>query len=181
MAGAAVCIRGNAKNGALINFSGFVIHKDGLILSTAHDLEGMRGIVVTFMDGTEADGNIIRLDIHKDLSMIKINKQNLSIVISPHKQSTKINRGEMVYMLHCRDSLNGKPYAGIVDRPMAMVNEQPLLQVSIEIQKGSSGNPIVDVQGNLVGVVMGRYRGTTARGFVIPTETVITFLSQDAL
>jgi serine protease Do len=46
----------------------------------------------------------------------------------------------------------------------------------MEIHIGSSGSPVFDVQGNLVGIVKGRYRGTQTIGFLIPLETIIAFV-----
>jgi serine protease Do len=51
-------------------------------------------------------------------------------------------------------------------------------QVNMEIHPGSSGSPVFDVQGNLVGIVKGRYRGTKSIGFLIPLETIIAFVKE---
>ena len=45
-----------------------------------------------------------------------------------------------------------------------------------DIYPGSSGSPVFDNQGRLVGMVKGRYRGTTTVGFVTPLETIVAFL-----
>jgi serine protease Do len=46
----------------------------------------------------------------------------------------------------------------------------------MNIYPGSSGSPVFDNQGRLVGMVRGRYRGTTTVGFVTPLETIVAFL-----
>ena len=69
---------------------------------------------------------------------------------------------------------------GIVEGPPAMVNGQPLWQVNMEVLPGSSGSPVFDQDGRLVGVVKGRYRGTETRGFLIPIDTILEFLGRGA-
>ena len=181
LSAASVCLRGTANNGELVHFSGFAIDKSGLILSTGHDLEDMRGIVVTFSNGTEAGGSIVRRDVAKDLSLIRTDGNKMPHVVFLQETAPKLARGERIFMLNCRNQNGGKPYAGTVSNRAAVVNKQILLQVGMEIHKGSSGSAVVDSQGNLVGVVKGRLRGTTTKGFVIPTATVNSFLEQGAL
>jgi serine protease Do len=47
----------------------------------------------------------------------------------------------------------------------------------MEIHPGSSGSPVFDANGRLVGIVKGRYRGTNSIGFVIPLETITSFMN----
>jgi serine protease Do len=54
----------------------------------------------------------------------------------------------------------------------------PFWQVNMDIYPGSSGSPVFDGQGRLIGMVKGRYRGTSSIGFVIPLETIISFVQE---
>jgi serine protease Do len=84
--------------------------------------------------------------------------------------------GEKVYSVGCPMDLVGSVFPGIINGPPRRVNELTYWQVNMEIHPGSSGSPVFDVQGNLVGIVKGRYRGTQTIGFLIPIETIIAFV-----
>ena len=58
------------------------------------------------------------------------------------------------------------------------MNDQPLWQAHMEIYHGSSGSPVFDVNGNIVAMVKGRYRGTTTTAFLIPMETILIFFKE---
>jgi S1-C subfamily serine protease len=66
-----VCLKAQLQN-RHIQFSGFIIDQEGLILSTAHDLKGLREITVVVYDGREFKGNLIRVDCRRDLAFIDI-------------------------------------------------------------------------------------------------------------
>jgi serine protease Do len=86
--------------------------------------------------------------------------------------------GERVFSVGCPVNLFGTVFPGIINGPPRRVKEQTYWQVNMEIHPGSSGSPVFDVQGNLVGIVKGRYRGTNSIGFLIPLETIITFVKK---
>jgi len=66
-----VCIEGTI-NDEHIQFSGFILDGDNIVISTAHDLENMLNLTVTFYNGKKIKGTIIKADYDKDLSLIKI-------------------------------------------------------------------------------------------------------------
>jgi len=169
-----VCIRAKKKDKPL-QFSGFIIDKEGLIISTAHDLEGVRDIIVVLDDGSEIKGKIKKMDIDSDLALISINSKVNSRVSLEDSRSLPDN-GEMVYFIGCPMNHQGMIQSGIIDGVPRSVNGHPLWQVYMETLPGSSGSPLLDAQGKLFGVVKGRYRGTDSRGFAITINTVMDFL-----
>ena len=169
-----VCIRAKKKDKPL-QFSGFIIDKEGLIISTAHDLEGVRDIIVVLDDGSEIKGKIKKMDIDSDLALISINSKFNSRISLEDSRSLPDN-GEMVYFIGCPMNHQGMIQSGIIDGVPRSVNGHPLWQVYMETLPGSSGSPLLDAQGKLFGVVKGRYRGTDSRGFAITINTVMDFL-----
>lgn len=169
-----VCISAKKKDKPL-QFSGFIIDKEGLIISTAHDLEGVRDIIVVLDDGSEKKGKIKKMDIDSDLVLISINSKVKSRVSLEDSRSLPDN-GEMVYFIGCPMNHQGMIQSGIIDGVPRSVNSHPLWQVYMETLPGSSGSPLLDSHGNLFGVIKGRYRGTDSRGFAITINTVMDFL-----
>jgi serine protease Do len=168
-----VCLKAKLEKND-IQFSGFIIDKEGLILSTAHDMKGLRQITVVLHDGRQFQGNLIRIDPRRDLAFIDIDTV-LATSISLTQGRNLLGIGEWLYSVGCPINLRGTVYPGVVNGPPRKADDLPLWQVNMEIHPGSSGSPVFDVEGNLVAVVKGRYRGTDTVGFLIPFETIIEF------
>jgi serine protease Do len=172
-----VCIKTGTREGH-IQFSGFIVGKDGLIVSTAHDLDTVQEVAVLLNNGEELRGRVIRLDFDRDLSLIDV-KRKISSPISLAKARNLLEPGETVYSIGCSGKDQSGIHTGIINGPPGLVNNMPLWQVDMETLHGTSGGPVFDTHGDLVGVVKGRYRGTNSRGFIIAVETLIEFLKED--
>jgi len=172
--GKVVCLKTRLNNKTSQN-SGFLVDTQGLILSTVHEVESLRDVKVTLYDGREITGNIIKKDTNRDLALIDIGSA-VEHAISLAKGRNMLGMGERVYSVGCPMDLVGSVFPGIINGPPRRVNALTYWQVNMEIHPGSSGSPVFDVQGNLVGIVKGRYRGTQTIGFLIPIETIIAFV-----
>lgn len=159
-------------------FSGFIVDTDGLILCTAHGLENFSDLTITLYDGRETTGRILHRDRRQDLVLIHMPLTS-ETAISLFKGRNLLGLGERVFTVGCPVNLRGTIYAGSINGPPRRVDELPLWQVQMEVHPGSSGSPVFDYQGNFVGMVKGRYRGTTTMGFVIPLETIINVLKEN--
>ncbi len=169
-----VCIKGKINNQP-VQFSGFIVDSDGIIISTAHDLENLRELTIIFHDGKETAGHVIKSDIYHDLALLDINS-TLTLSISLTKSQHLLENGEKVYSIGCPMNNRGRINSGFIDGSLRRVNSLFLWQANIEILPGSSGSPVFDIHGNLVGVIKGSYRGTESTGFIITMETVREFL-----
>ena len=169
-----VCIRAVINNKP-VQFSGFIVGRDGLIISTAHDLAGGREVTVILNNGKELKGRLVKRDPGRDLSLIDTGAR-LDSSISLASARNILEVGERVYSVGCPYNHRGRIVSGIINGPPGRVNNHPLWQVDMKTLPGGSGSPVFDAHGNLVGVVKGRYRGTESRGFFITMETLIEFL-----
>jgi serine protease Do len=169
-----VCVRAKAGN-ELIQSTGFFIDPKGLILTTAHDFSEIRDVTVTLDNGHGVEGRLVKIDSRRDLALIDITL-NFSSSVAFIRARDVARIGERIYSVTCSSARQREFHIGIIDGPMRLANDLPLLQVRMETLPGSSGSPVFDVEGNLLGVVKGRYRGTDSVGFLIPPETVREFL-----
>lgn len=158
-----------------VQFSGFVIDPDGLVLSTAHDLSNRQQITLTFTDGTRVPGIVTRLDLRLDLALVAFST-GVRAFVTPSSGRNLLGQGESVFSIGCPDNRGGTLAPGTINGPPRLINDQPLWQVDMDIYPGSSGSPVFDGQGQLVAMVKGRYRGTATVGFLTPLETMIAFL-----
>ncbi len=171
-----VCIKANGEN-IDVQFSGFIVDKKGLILCTAHDLKDGRDISVIFFDGREMKGRVVKMDLHRDLTLLSVDAE-LDSVISIAEGRELVGMGERLYSVGCPVNLRGTIFPGLVNGPQRRMNDLVFWQVNMKIHPGSSGGPVFDVLGNLVAVVKGRHRGTDSVGFLIPLWTVIEFINE---
>lgn len=171
---AVFCLSASVR-GAPVNFSGFAVDRRGLIVTTAHDLDGTSEIDVREENGGKIVGKVIRRDPLRDLTLIKV-ERGFSSAIPARKGKRKLIMGEKLFSVVCQPNSHGKVRLGIIDEPPAIVNGQPLWQVNMEVAPGDSGGPVFDSDGRLAGVVKGRFRGGWSRGFLIPTNTLREFL-----
>ncbi|BBO70892.1 hypothetical protein DSCA_48220 [Desulfosarcina alkanivorans] len=169
-----VCIRARSDRQE-VQFSGFVVDPNGLVLCTAHDLTGLQGVTVTFYDGTSVPGVVARLDLHRDLALVEYSRDTQAHV-SISAGRNLLGMGERIFSIGCPNNLRGTLAAGTISGPPRLVGDQPMWQVELDIYPGSSGSPVFDDRGRLVAMVKGRYRGTTTVGFLTPLETMIAFL-----
>jgi serine protease Do len=157
-----------------IQFSGFLVDEDGLILSTAHDVKELKQMTVVLHDGREVKGDLVKIDFRRDLALVDIDGK-FACFISVADSRNLLGMGEYVFSVGCPINLGGTVSPGFVNGPPRLVDGLPLWQVHMEIQPGSSGSPVFDSEGNLVAIVKGRYRGTDSVGFLIPIETIVEF------
>ena len=171
-----VCVKARAE-GDPIQFSGFIIDREGFILSTAHDLKDVRTITIFQQGGEELQGDLIHLDPVRDLSLIQVPFHfNSSVRFAEGKNRIKI--GEKIYLIGCPLNQPKAIASGTIDGPLRQVSHLPLWQMKMEILPGNSGSPVFNGAGDLIGVVKGRYRGTDEVGFMIPLDTITEFLKK---
>lgn len=170
-----VCIKAIVEQGE-IQFSGFIVDKKGLIISTAHDLKDTQEISVILHNGQQLKGDLVKIDSHRDLILININfKLNSSISLKGRKL---LKNGEKVYSIGYPFNHQRTVHSGMIDGLPRLVDHLPLWRVEMETLPGSSGSPVFDGQGNLVAIVKGRYRGTETVGFLIPLDTILEFIKE---
>lgn len=172
-----VCVTAVLKE-RTVQFSGFVVDKSGLILCTAHDLKQIQAMNAVFYDGGRMEARIVRMDPRRDLVLLQV-PARLDAYIPLTGGRNLVGMGERLFTVGCPENLNGTVYSGFVNGPPRRVKDLPLWQVNMEVLPGSSGSPVFDVEGNLIGMVKGRLRGTDSVGFLIPVETMIAFLKEN--
>lgn len=170
-----VCIYADT-GGKDIQLSGFIVDDSGLIICTAHDLKPLQTITVVLYDRKELSGRVVKIDHHMDLTLIDVGVR-LKNAVPLGKGRNMLQMGERLYAAICPLTLPKTIYFGIIDSPPRRVGDQILWQVNMPVHHGSSGSPVFDDNGSLVGIVKGKYRNTENIGFVIPFETLITFIN----
>jgi Do/DeqQ family serine protease len=153
--------------------SGFVIDKNGYILTNEHVSDNADEIKVTLKDGRKFSGKVVGSDASLDLSIIKVEAKDLPVV--KMGDSAKIRPGEWVVAI-------GNPYgfansvtAGIISatgRTLEDLGKKDLIQTDAPINPGNSGGPLLNLQGEVIGINTAIVAGAQSIGFAIPINEV---------
>lgn len=177
LADAVVCISDTPADRKKMNFTGFLIDQGGTVLTIAHDVDEIQDFKLHFSGGKAVDGRVVKSNAAKDLSIIESNYRGNNKFFSLKEGRSRLNFGDRIFMLCCNSAGSVQIQSGTIDKPKATVSGQTLLQVKLEhVFFGSSGSPVVDENGRLIGVVKGRFRGADSRGFLVPLDTVRSFV-----
>lgn len=168
--------------------SGSIIDKLGYVLTNVHVIKNASKIYVSLSDGTQYEAQIIGQDADSDLAVIKFNPpQGTELQTIPFGDSTKLKVGQKVIAI-------GNPYGfdrtmttGIIsalDRPIkdSSTNRiiRNMIQTDTAINPGNSGGPLLDTNGNMIGIntIIYSNSGSSAGiGFSVPAETAIRVAS----
>lgn len=162
--------------------SGFIISKDGYILTNAHVVESVEEITVKLNDKREFDAKVIGTDRKTDIALIKIEASNLPIVTQGDPDKLKV--GEWVLAIGSPFGFEHSVTAGIVSakgRSLAQENFVPFIQTDVAINPGNSGGPLFNMAGEVVGInsqIYSRTGGFMGLSFAIPIDVATDIADQ---
>ena len=170
--------------------SGFVITQDGYIVTNHHVISGASSVTVTMYDGTEYPATVVGSDSDYDVAVLKIDATGLQPVTLG--SSKDVNVGDTVLAIgNPLGELTFSMSQGIVsccDRAIN-VDGTPfnMIQVDASINPGNSGGPLMNLYGEVVGIVSAKYSSysdTTVEGlgFAIPigdVQAIITDIMEN--
>lgn len=151
--------------------SGFIVDKKGYILTNEHVTRGADEIKVSLKDGKKFTGKVVGQDPDLDIAIIKIDVKGEDLPALPLGDSSKIRPGEWVIAI-------GNPYGfantvttGIISatgRTLEDLGKKNLIQVDAPINPGNSGGPLLNLDGEVIGVNVAIVAGAQGIGFSIP-------------
>lgn len=161
--------------------SGFVIDRQGHILTNAHVVDGATSTTITFSDGTEEKAQVLGVDNSTDLAVLKVGELPPGVRPVPLGDSAALVVGQDVVAI-------GNPYGyertattGIVsalERTIRSPNGfaiQNAIQTDAAINQGNSGGPLFDRAGRVIGMntqIATQTGGNVGIGFAVPIDTI---------
>jgi serine protease Do len=164
--------------------TGFIIDKDGFILTNNHVVEGADEISVTLANKIKYTAKVIGRDSKTDLALIKIEgAKDLSPIILG--DSSKMEVGDWVVAIGDPFGLDNTVTAGIISakyrRNLGTSSYEDYLQTDAAINPGNSGGPLVNTDGEVIGINSAIYSqsgGSVGIGFAIPINMAKELLPQ---
>jgi serine protease Do len=163
--------------------TGVVIDERGYIITNFHVVEGVQKIEVTLTDGTNYVAQLVASDSSADLAVIKVNAQNKLPVITTGT-SGDILIGETVIAVGNAYGYENTVTEGIVSalhRAVQVSDAQgyeDLIQTSAQINPGNSGGPLVNIDGEMIGINVAVRAGAQGIGFAIPVDKAMNIAAK---
>jgi serine protease Do len=158
--------------------SGFVIDKEGRIVTNYHVVDGAEEVTVTLHDGKELTGKVIGKDEATDLALVKVDADAAELHPVTFADSDRVRVGDPVIAIGSPFGLGGTVTAGIVSaehREIGAGRYDDFLQIDAPINRGNSGGPTFDLKGEVIGVntlIQSPSGGNVGIGFAIPANLV---------
>jgi serine protease Do len=160
--------------------SGFVIDREGYILTNNHVVEKASSIKVKLSDEKEYDAKIVGRDPKTDIALIKIDV-NHELPSATFGDSDKLEVGDWVVAIGNPFGLEHTVTAGIVSAKGRVIGAGPyddFIQTDASINPGNSGGPLLNLKGEVVGINSAIVSGGQGIGFAIPINVVQDLLPQ---
>jgi S1-C subfamily serine protease len=170
--------------------SGFVIDKEGHIVTNYHVVRGANSIQVSFSNNERIKAKLVGVDPSTDIAVLKVGVKSRALKPLPLGDSDSVRVGDQVIAIGNPFGLDRSVTAGIVSAVQRRI-EAPnqfaishVIQTDAALNHGNSGGPLLNAQGQVIGVNAqietggGAGQGNVGIGFAIPINTVKTVVAE---
>lgn len=164
--------------------SGFVIDASGLIVTNNHVIEGADEIYVNFNDDTKLKvEKVVGTDSKTDIALLQV-KPEKPLTALKFGDSARMRVGDWVMAIGNPFGLGGTVTLGIISAKKRDINSGPydeFIQTDAAINRGNSGGPLFDMDGNVIGVntaIISPSGGSIGIGFAVPSNTATYVIDQ---
>ncbi len=156
--------------------TGFLVSSDGKLITNHHVIEGGASAIAKAENGGlfPVEG-VLADDPKNDLVLLKLKGKDLPFL--PLGNSDKIEVGTRIAVIGSPLGLEGTLSEGIVSAVRELMGDQRLLQVTAAISPGSSGSPVMNAKGDVVGVASALLRGGQSLNFAVPVSSAQSLLA----
>ncbi len=174
--------RGGAPRKGKSLGSGFIISKDGYLITNHHVVNNADEIVVRLQDRRELVAELIGSDEKSDIALLKIEAKELPVV--KFGSADKLKVGAWVLAIGSPFGFDHSVTAGIVSakgRSLPSENYVPFIQTDVAINPGNSGGPLFNMDGEVVGInsqIFSRTGGFMGLSFAIPIDVALNVVEQ---
>ena len=163
--------------------SGFIISKDGFIVTNNHVIDETDDIIVSTHNGSKYKAKVIGIDKKTDLALLKINSDK-ELKFAKFGDSSKARIGDWVIVVGNPYGLGGSVSVGIVSARSRDINKgqsEEFIQTDAAINKGNSGGPMFNIKGEVIGIsssIFSPSGGSVGIGFATPSSSAASIIRQ---
>lgn len=164
--------------------SGFIIDEAGLIVTNNHVIEGADAITVTLADKTPFKAAVVGRDSKTDLALLRIKPGNKKLTAARWGDSENARVGDWILAIGNPFGLGGSVTQGIISARARDINAGPyddFIQVDAAINRGNSGGPLFNLEGEVIGINTAIYSptgGSVGIGFAMPSNMARMVIEQ---
>ncbi len=162
--------------------SGVIISEDGIVVTNSHVIESASKIFVILGNNQHLEASVIGSDPILDIAVIKINKKVQGLQPAKLGNSSDIMLGETVIAIGNPYGLNSSVTTGVVSNVRRVLMDDIgyaiFIQVDASINPGNSGGPLINLDGEVIGINTAIYRAGQGIGFSLPIDVVKTILPE---
>ena len=164
--------------------SGFIINKDGIVVTNNHVIQGAEDIIVSVNGSTEYKAKVIGTDPYMDLAVLQIQSDEKFIPVS-FGDSDNARVGDWVIAIGNPFGFGGTVTSGIIssrNRDIGLTRYDDFIQTDASINQGNSGGPLFNLDGKVVGIntaiIAPGSSGSIGIGFAIPSNPASKVVDQ---
>jgi len=166
---------GGKKRKAQSLGSGFIIDKSGYIITNNHVIDNAEKIMVILYDDTSFEATVVGKDPKTDVALLKINPKKTKLTAVKFGDSNKLRVGDWVMAIGNPFGFGGTVTAGIVSARGRNLSGSydDYIQTDASINRGNSGGPLFDMNGNVVGIntaIFSQSGGSVGIGFAVSSN-----------
>ena len=153
--------------------SGVIVDASGIALTNAHVVERASEMEVITLDGSKHRAKIVGLDKKSDLAVLRLDDGKGTFKTARVGDSDRVQVGDWVLAIGSPFGLQATVTAGIVSAKARQIGQGPFddfLQTDAAINPGNSGGPLVNMQGEVIGINTAIVAGGSGIGFAIPSN-----------
>ncbi|HEV7640915.1 MAG TPA: trypsin-like peptidase domain-containing protein, partial [Gaiellaceae bacterium] len=178
---------GGAQGGGTAQGTGFIYDSKGDVVTNYHVVSGSSSVNVKLSDGSVYKATVVGTDPSTDLAVLHIDAPSSKLVPLSLADSSKVSIGDGVVAIGNPFGLDGSVTSGIVsalNREIVAPDNTPIegaIQTDAAINHGNSGGPLLNLQGNVIGItsqIQSDSGGNDGVGFAVPSNTVSSIVTQ---
>ncbi|MCL2298458.1 MAG: serine protease [Proteobacteria bacterium] len=138
--------------------TGFYVSHDGYLTTNFHVIEGGKSFAVYDRMGQFKAARVVQVDNNNDLAILKVEGDGFTFL--PVMGSDNVKKGEKVFTIGFPNpelqGLEAKVTEGIISSLSGIQGQPSRFQITVPVQPGNSGGPLIDERGNVVGVIVAK-------------------------
>jgi len=176
------------ERGGTASGTGFVLDGEGYVLTNAHVVDRADEVTITFGDDEQVPAEIVGTDLSSDLAVLKVDPDEVELRPVPLGESASADVGDPVVAIGSPFGFESTVTTGIVSaiqREITAPNGfsiDEVIQTDASINPGSSGGPLLDARGRVIGInsqiATGGTSGSVGIGFAVPIDTAKEIIPQ---
>ncbi|MDP8213343.1 MAG: S1C family serine protease [Candidatus Zapsychrus exili] len=156
--------------------AGIILNNEGLIVTNLHTIRGAEKITVEFFNEKVLSAKVVKLMSKHDLALLKV-EADFNLKPIKFYDSNNIKLKDKVIHISSSEILNNTISSGIIRGlgTSTIKNSKPaveLIKISINMYKGDSGGPILNEDGQLIGIIVAKQRKKQRVSFAIPSNKI---------